>query len=55
MTESNEKNWRELCSAAVRETDSEKFAYLVTQILQAFDERDRVTGPSERCLHRAEI
>jgi hypothetical protein len=35
------KDWRELCAAASEETDSEKLASLIGQILQAFDECDR--------------
>jgi hypothetical protein len=35
------KDWRTLCAAASEETDSEKLASLIGQILQAFDECDR--------------
>jgi len=44
MAESNGskgKDWRELCSEASREPDSEKLVSLVHQIPQAFDESDQ--------------
>jgi hypothetical protein len=42
------KDWRELCAAASEESDSEKLASLVDQILRAFDEDecDRESVPS---------
>jgi len=49
MTESNAKNWRELCAAAVNEKDSEKLVSLVAQILQAFDEGDHAISPPGVC------
>jgi hypothetical protein len=48
MVASKGKHWRELCAEAAEEPDSEKVAYLVNQILQAFDECDQKAMPPER-------
>jgi hypothetical protein len=37
MAESNQERWRELCAAAAEEPDSDKLLFLVSQILEAFD------------------
>jgi hypothetical protein len=37
MAESKNTDWRELCSAAANEQDAAKLAYLVKQIIEAFD------------------
>jgi hypothetical protein len=42
MVASVGKDWRELCAEAATEPDSEKVASLVNQILQTFDELDKV-------------
>ena len=49
MSQSNGKDWRELCAAAVEDPDSEKLVSLVNQILQAFDERDQ--GACSPAIH----
>jgi len=38
--ERNGKDWRELCVAASQEPDSERLAFLIQQILEAFDRSD---------------
>jgi hypothetical protein len=40
MDRNKGKHWRQLCAEAAEESDSEKVASLVNQILQAFDEGD---------------
>jgi hypothetical protein len=37
MTENQTGDWRDLCAAAAEEHNSEKLAYLVSQIIEAFD------------------
>jgi len=52
MAESNQEDWRELCAAAAKEPDSDKFFCLVDQILKAFDDRQvhpMSADPLERC------
>jgi hypothetical protein len=39
MAEGNSTDWRQLCAAAATETDSEKLAELVNQLVRALDER----------------
>jgi hypothetical protein len=39
MAEGNSTDWRQLCAAAATETDSEKLAELVHQLIRALDER----------------
>ncbi len=50
MAETIRNTWRELCAAAVEESDPEKLAALVKQILELFDESDqrraRAAGPA---------
>jgi hypothetical protein len=41
MVTNNRKNWRELCAEAAKEADSDKLLSLISQILQALEERDR--------------
>jgi hypothetical protein len=48
MVEPCGKDWRALCAAAARESDSDKLADLVQEILQAFDDRDRAAKESNR-------
>ncbi|MGA7684674.1 MAG: hypothetical protein WCC32_17765 [Terriglobales bacterium] len=38
MAESKNTDWRELCSAAANEQDAVKLTYLVSQIIEAFDQ-----------------
>ncbi len=38
MAESNKTDWRELCAAASKEPDPEKFATLIERIIKALDE-----------------
>ncbi len=45
---SSENDWRELCTAAAKEPDSEKVISLVHQILRAFEERDQCAALSSR-------
>jgi hypothetical protein len=47
MAESNRTDWRQLCAVAATETDSEKLADLVHQLIQALDERDGVASPTQ--------
>jgi hypothetical protein len=50
MAESNQADWRELCTAAAEEPDSEKLVSLVNQILDVFDDRQKespFSGPLE--------
>jgi hypothetical protein len=51
MAESNRTDWRQLCAVAATETDSEKLADLVHQLIKALDERDGVVSPTQfdRC------
>ncbi len=52
MAERRREDWRELCTAAANEPDSEKLFSLVNQILKAFEDRrkDRTpSGPVEDC------
>ena len=39
MAEGNRIDWRQLCAAAATETDSEKLADLVHQLIEALDDR----------------
>ena len=39
MAEGNRTDWRQLCAAAATETDSEKLADLVHQLIEALDDR----------------
>jgi hypothetical protein len=45
MAESTD--WRQLCAVAATETDSEKLADLVHQLIKALDERDGVASPAQ--------
>jgi hypothetical protein len=47
MAESNRTDWRQLCAVAATETDSEKLADLVHQLIKALDERDGVGSPTQ--------
>ena len=38
MAEGNRTDWRQLCAAAATETDSEKLADLVHQLIEALDD-----------------
>ena len=52
MTERKPEDWRKLCAAAANEPDSEKLFSLVSQILEAFDDRrkdPRASSPAEDC------
>lgn len=46
MGDANDKVWRELCSAASEEQDSEKLGALVERIIEAFDDRQRPSNPN---------
>ncbi len=46
MGDANDKVWRELCSAASEEQDSEKLGALVEQIIEAFDDLRRPSNPN---------
>ena len=48
MAETVCKSWRELCAAAVDESDPERLAALVKQILEAFDESDQRVGSTAK-------
>ncbi len=50
MSESNAKDWRELCAAASRELDSERLFSLVNEILEAFDQHDAKSVQMKRPL-----
>ncbi len=39
MAESNKTDWRELCTAASKEPDPNKFATLIERIIKALDDR----------------
>jgi hypothetical protein len=41
MAERNQKDWRELCTAVVNETDSNKLSSLVQKLVEALDENRR--------------
>jgi uncharacterized membrane protein YqiK len=48
MAEGNRTDWRQLCAAAAKETDSEKLAELVNQLIKALDERgDGFASPTQ--------
>jgi len=48
MAESIRTDWRQLCAAAAKETDSEKLAELVNQLIKALDERgDGFASPTQ--------
>jgi len=48
MADRNRTDWRQLCEAAATETDSEKLADLVHQLIKALDERgDRFESPAQ--------
>jgi hypothetical protein len=48
MAESNRTDWRQICAAAAMETDSEKLADLVHQLIKALDERgDAFASPTQ--------
>ena len=48
MADRNRTDWRQLCEAAATETDSEKLAVLVHQLIKALDERgDRFESPAQ--------
>ena len=48
MAEGNRTDWRQLCAAAATETDSEKLAELVHQLIKALDERgDGFASPTQ--------
>jgi hypothetical protein len=52
MAESNNTDWRELCTAASNEPDPEKFATLIERIIDALDERSKrfmKSEPLEQC------
>jgi len=42
------KSWEELLTAASRETDPEKSAYLAEELFAALEERERIMGDSRR-------
>lgn len=50
MAETVCKSWRELCAVAVDESDPEKLAALVRQILEAFDESDQRMQPTANTM-----
>jgi len=39
MSESNKKDWRELCASVANESDPEKLGSLVKELIRALDER----------------
>ena len=39
MSESAEKDWRELCAAVAREKDSKKLELLLEELVRALDDR----------------
>ena len=41
MAERNQKDWRELCTAVVNETDSNKLSSLVQKLVEALDQNRR--------------
>jgi len=41
MAECTQKDWRELCSAVVNETDSSKLISLVQKLIEALDQNRR--------------
>jgi hypothetical protein len=41
MAERNQKDWRELCTAVVNETDSNKLRSLVQKLVEALDQNRR--------------
>jgi hypothetical protein len=48
MAEGNCIDWRELCAAAAKESDSKKLADLVDQIIKALDDRaQRIASPKQ--------
>jgi hypothetical protein len=52
MAEGNRTDWRQLCAAAAKETDSEKLAEVVHQLIRALDERgDGFASPTQFDKH----
>jgi hypothetical protein len=45
MAERNQKDWRDLCSAVVNETDSNKIGSLVQELIKALDESEQNWRP----------
>jgi len=41
MSESTQKDWRELCVAVTNESDSAKLSSLVQELIEALDKRER--------------
>lgn len=45
--QNHDNEWRRLCAAVAQESDSKQLDSLVRQLLEVFEERDRLATPTK--------